>query len=293
MSDPEYSYVVFIDEAGDPGIERVRPIDDPGASEWLVVGATLIEATNELKPVEWIRSTLDAIGAQRKTELHFRDLHDWQKPLACQEIARLPVNLFAMLSNKKNMRQHRNEPAAAKGSPQHSKQYFYNFCCRILLERVTDCVLQHSLRVYGEPRLVKVIFSRRDGHSYGHTFAYNEMLKLQARAGTTVLSKRTIRWEVMNYSLLSNEPPRSVAGLQLADIVASAFYQAVDVLPPTLWNPDNARLLKPRVAISQGSYENCGVTFAPWNYYEAELLPQQIDIFEFYGFHRFDFHKRL
>jgi hypothetical protein len=41
-----------------------------------------------------------------------------------------------------------------------------------------------------------------------------------------------------------------------------------------------------------GAFENEGVTFAPWDYWKAELLSRQIDIFEFYGFHRFDFHKR-
>jgi hypothetical protein len=287
---PPYYYIAFIDEAGDPNIDRVRPIDNPGASEWLVMGAALIEASNELAPVTWIRTILDATSSKQKLELHYRDLKDWQKPIACREAAKLPVNLFAMLSNKKNMRQYRNERAAAKGLPWVNKQIFYNFCTRLLLERVTHCVLRHSMRTYGEPRHVKIVFSRRDGHSYGHTFAYNELLKIQGRAGTTFLSKRTIRWEVMNYHLLETESPSKSAGLQLADLVASPFYQAVDILPPTLWDPRNAQLLKPRIAQYRRRYENYGVTFVPYRYHEAELLPDQIDIFEFYGFHRFDFH---
>jgi hypothetical protein len=289
---PPYYYIAYIDEAGDPNIDRVRPIDNPGASEWLVMGAALIEASNESAPVTWVRTILDAIGSKQRIALHYRNLKEWQKPIACQELARQPVSLFAMLSNKKNMRQYRNERAAAKGSPLVSKQIFYNFCTRLLLERVTHFVLNHSMKTYGEPRHVKVVFSRRDGHSYGHTFAYNEVLKAQARAGTTFLSKRTIRWEVMNYNLLEVESPSNSAGLQLADLVASPFYQAVDILPPTLWDPRNAQLLKPRMAQYRGRYENYGVAFVPYRYHEAELLPDQIDIFEFYGFHRFDFHKQ-
>lgn len=38
--------------------------------------------------------------------------------------------------------------------------------------------------------------------------------------------------------------------------------------------------------------QNEGLTFAPWDYWKADLLPQQIDIFESYGFHRFDFQRR-
>jgi hypothetical protein len=289
---PPYYYIAFIDESGDPGLERVRPVDNPGSSEWLVMGAAVIEVSNELAPVQWVRSISDTIGFRQKRELHYRDLLDWQKPLACQELAKLPVKLFALLSNKKNMRQHKNERAAAKSSSISPRQYFYKFCLRLILERITHYVLSHSTRAYGGPRHVKVIFSRRDGHGYGHTFAYNEILKAQARAGTTYLNKRTIRWEVMDYRLLETESHNSNAGLQLADIVASSFYQAVDILPPTLWDTRNAQLLEPSMAKYQNNFENYGVTFAPFNYYEADLQPSQIDIFEFYGFDRIDFHKR-
>ena len=92
---------------------------------------------------------------------------------------------------------------------------------------------------------------------------------------------------------METEAHTSNAGLQLADVVASAFYQAVDVLPPTLWNPENAKLLRPRMATYRQSFENYGVTFVPYKYYEADLLPDQIDLFESYGFERSDFHRRL
>jgi hypothetical protein len=288
---PPYYYIAFIDEAGDPGIERVRPTDDVGGTEWFVMGCTLIEAHDESQPVEWARSIL-ADSATRRPAIHFRDLREWQKPLACQALAKLPVRLFAVCSNKKNMRQHKNKRAAAKSFEQFDKQYFFNFCARVILERVTDFVLRDSIARYGEPRLVKVIFSRRDGHSYNHMFAYNELLSRQSRAGTTWLGKRTVRWEVMNYNLLSVEAPASNAGLQLADIVASSFYQAVDMLPPTEFNPANARLLRPRMAQHQGRFEHRGVTFLPWRYHEGEIRPEQIDIFEFYGFQRCDFGER-
>jgi hypothetical protein len=38
---PEYYYVACIDEAGDPGIRRVRPHDPNGGSEWLTLGCSL------------------------------------------------------------------------------------------------------------------------------------------------------------------------------------------------------------------------------------------------------------
>jgi hypothetical protein len=289
-SPPPYYYVAYIDEAGDPGIERVRPIDEPGASEWLVVGAVLIEAANEHRPVDWVRSILNTVGAKQRPALHFRDLQEWQKPIACQELAKLPVNLFVMNSNKKNMRRHRNERAAAKTNPLVSKQVFYNFCLRLILERITDCCLRHSMRTYGEPRHVKLIFSKRGGHNYAHTFVYNDVLKSQARAKATFLQKREIRWEVVDRRLQEAVAHTANAGLQLADIVASSFFQAVDILPPTIWNPTNAPLLRNRMALEAGFFHDYGVTFQPYpQMTKAGLLPQQKDIFEFYGFDRRDF----
>jgi hypothetical protein len=118
------------------------------------------------------------------------------------------------------------------------------------------------------------------------------MLKDQSKKGTTYLNKRTIDWRVFDSRLIQVLPPHLNAGLQLADVVASSFYQAVDILPPTVFNTYNARLLRPRIAEKDSSPENYGVTFLPFNYHEAKLRPEQIDVFEFYGFHRFDFHAR-
>jgi hypothetical protein len=289
-SAPEYDYIAYIDESGDPGIERVRPIDNPGGTEWLVIGAAVIRASNELAPVQWVRSILDSVGRRQTLELHFRDLTDWRKAMACQKLATLPLVAFAMLSNKKNMRQHTNARAAAKSSPLTTKQVFYNYCLRLILERITDFCLRDSLRTYGSPRYVKLIFSKRGGHNYAHTFVYNEILKRQSRAQTTMLRRREIKWQVVDFRLQEDAPHTSVAGLQLADVIASAFYQAVDILPPTKWDPHNAKLLRPRMAREAGFWRDYGVAFQPSpQLTKANLLPSQKDIFEFYGYDRREF----
>jgi hypothetical protein len=291
---PPYHYVAYIDEAGDPGIERVRPCDEPGGSEWLVIGAMLIEASDELCPVQWVRSALTNCGSRQHT-LHYVNLKERQKPVVCRTLANLPVNLFAMLSNKKNMRGHTNPRAAARGNVLTSKQWFYNYCLRLTLERITDCCLRHSVRRYGAPCYVKLIFSNRGGHSYGHAIAYNEILKAQSRSETTLLKRRQIKWQVLDRRLQETWTPQEVAGLQLADVVASSFYQAVDTLPPTIWNPQNAKLLKSRMTRECGFIQDYGVAFQPATYSlpaihsEAELLPRQKEIFEFYEFDMRDF----
>jgi hypothetical protein len=113
------------------------------------------------------------------------------------------------------------------------------------------------MRELGKPGHVKVIFSQRGGHTYGHTFAYGEILKQQSRAGTTVLQKRTINWQVVDRRLLEELPHTENARLQLADVVASSFYQAVDTLPPTRWNAANAKLLPSRSSRRRRAKRSC------------------------------------
>jgi hypothetical protein len=45
----DYGYIAYVDEAGDPGLNKVRPIDENGASEWLVLSAVVMKAKREPK----------------------------------------------------------------------------------------------------------------------------------------------------------------------------------------------------------------------------------------------------
>jgi hypothetical protein len=53
MSSVPYSYVAYIDEAGDPGLQRVKPSDANGSSEWLILSAVVIGAPNEKNVAPW------------------------------------------------------------------------------------------------------------------------------------------------------------------------------------------------------------------------------------------------
>ena len=137
------------------------------------------------------------------------------------------------------MRRYRN-PRAERIK---SQQWFYNFCLRLLLERVSHFSYEHAKSEDARNRLLKIIYSERGGHSYGQTIAYQELLKNQAKADALVLAKRRIMWEVLDWRLAEPASHRSSAGAQLADVVASSFYQAIDTLAPTKWNNEFAKLL--------------------------------------------------
>lgn len=273
-----YDYILYIDEAGDDGLKRVKPMDVDGSSEWLCIGALLIRREFEDFVVDWVREIRRDINALQSPALHYRRLSDTKKRRACIMVASRPCRFFAVLSNKKNMRGHVNERAAKRGG----KQWYYNYCVRLLMERATDYVLRDSVKRYGEPRCVKVIFSLRGGHSYGQTKAYWEILKAQAAGGTTYLQKREIAYQVLRFNLVEYVPHQQIAGLQLADIVASAFFQAADALGSN-WNTKPALDLRPRMATERGVVADYGLVLQPTTW-KARLSKKQQTIFDEYGY---------
>jgi hypothetical protein len=157
-------------------------------------------------------------------------------------------------------------------------------CLRLLLERVTHFCYENARSEGAGDRLLKIIYRERGGHSYGQTIAYQELLKNQAKGGTLVLTKRRIMWEVLDWRLAEPAAHKSSAGAQLADVVASSFYQAMDTLPPTKWNNEFAKLLKPIVAKDDGFFFNYGLALQPTPPSKTKLTDQQKEIFEFYGY---------
>jgi hypothetical protein len=97
----------------------------------------------------------------------------------------------------------------------------------MLLQRITHFCFEHAKRERAEGRFLKIVYSERGGHSYGQTIAYHELLKNQAKAGALVLTKRRIFWEVLDWRLAEAASHKTSAGAQLADVVASSFYQAM------------------------------------------------------------------
>ena len=156
----------------------------------------VIRAKHEPEVINWVRAILAKAGSKR-TNLHYRYLSAPQKRIALGEMAQLPLRGFVLASNKKNMRRHQNERAERVRAP----HWFYNYCLRLLLERVTDFCYQHAFKERAKNRFLKIFYSERAIHSYAQTAAYHELLKMQAKAGTVVLPKRRIRWEVLDWRL--------------------------------------------------------------------------------------------
>jgi hypothetical protein len=276
----DYGYVTYIDEAGDPGLNKVRPIDDNGSSEWLILSAVVIRVKREDAVVGWVNGIRDRIGVTQRRDLHFRKLSPTRKIAVAREMAELPIRAFAICSNKKNMRQHRNDRAAKIPS----QQWFYNWCLRLLLERVTAFCAGRTMHDHGEFKRLKIEFSERGGHRYSQTKAYHSYLAFQQEGQKVFLKKRQPVRGMLHSDLMQEHPHESRAGLQLADVVASAFYQAADCLGPGTWSLDAAKGLEQIMAKENGSFRDFGVAVFPTPPWKAELTAEQKQIFAHCGY---------
>jgi hypothetical protein len=215
-------------------------------------------------------------------EIHFTDLNSAKKTLVCADLANRPVRCFVIASNKKNMEGYEN-PFASRISM--DANWFYCWLTRLLLERVTYWVDKRSREEFGAPRKVKLVYSVRGGLSYSQMNAYFELLRI--KDGDLKLPLGRIHWSVIDRNLVELHNHDDRAGLQLADIVASAFFKACDKYDTGACDPQFAMLLAPRMARDpdrlSGSICGFGVKLLPkWSV--ARLLPEQQTIFRHYGY---------
>lgn len=62
------NYVVYIDEAGDPGIKQKPASALGGASEWFVVAAVVVRECRDRDTVTWVRDMREAVRAQGRPQ---------------------------------------------------------------------------------------------------------------------------------------------------------------------------------------------------------------------------------
>ncbi len=232
VDDLTHHFTLYVDEAGDDKIGPLKPDFPDGNSEWLCLGGYLVRASAEAE-LEKRRDAIKlAIGGRAGEFLHFRALKPRNRMLAAKALAsrEFAARGFVVCSYKKTMLDHSNpKAAAASGDP---RDYLYNYVCRLLLERVTAYVaLTAKLDGLPKPKLRIVMASRR-GHHFGAFKAYVKKLAVQALAGTTYQDTRVIASDVLAQDLIERMPAAKEPGLQLADVLVSAFFQSIEQQSP-------------------------------------------------------------
>jgi hypothetical protein len=273
-------FVAYIDESGDTGIEQVKGKRlFGGQSEWLVLSCFLVRAQHDSEVSSWVREITGQFRNHQRPGLHFADLIPVKKVIACRMIATKPCRFFVVMSNKKNIEGYRN-----RNLDDNNKAWPYWFLSRLLLERVTEfCEGLVPEAKRGQVKL-RVTFARRGGLRYADFAGYLRKLQKQSRAGTLVLGKGDLRWSLIDLDEITVLDHAERAGLQLADIGAGAFFQAVERNRPGDCIPEYAELLHP--VVGKDAYGNrlgFGIKTMPL-LHEMNLWPQQRAVFEFYGY---------
>src|SRR3546814_17919974 len=88
---------------------------------------------------------------------------------------------------------------------------------------------------------------------------------------------------MLSTDLMEDHPHDSRAGLQLADVIASAFYQAADCLGPGSWDVEPANAPTRIMAAANCSKRAFGVCLQPTPAWKADLTANQQQIFAHYG----------
>ena len=90
------------------------------------------------------------------------------------------------------------------------------------------------------------------------------------------------KWPVVDFTEIRTYPAKARAGLQLADCVASAFYQGLELNNAGIVKPQCAKILRGRMCTSsRGRIYDFGVKVWPAH---ARMLvrPEQRELLDFY-----------
>jgi len=286
----DFDYIAYIDETGDTGLKLVQPLDPEGSSEWFMLGAAVISAKRETEVAGWA-TDLARTAKSRRPALHYRDIRNPQNKLAvCEAMAKLPARYFIVAFNKKNMRGHSNFYAERRaetlvGKPQNS-HWLYHWAIRILLEKVSAYVLRKSMKQFGEPRIVRLEFSRSGGIRYDEIREYLRLLRFNDERGTQTKTYDVITWSTIDVDQIGAYKHETRPGLQLADAVASSFGDASDIMRPSDCFPEPAIALRDRMGrTAAGIIHGCGVKLVPkWRI--AKLREDQARVWRYYGYGR-------
>lgn len=278
----EVGYIAYIDESGDDGIRKVRPVAPVGATEWFVLSAFVIEKKHEPNVLPWTKGILTSMKAHQRRDLHFNKLSPERRRQACEGLAALPGRCFVVVSHKPTMHGYRNPRAELHAPLIGAKNYFYNWMTRLLLERVTAHCYSHSMRQHKRPLTVRLEFSSRGGMAYGYLIAYLDKLRLQSHTDSLYIPTGDIAWPVIDMTEIAAYHHGQRAGVQLADVVAGAFYQALGERDGPPGDCAYAKLLQPRLAMRDDVCWGYGLKFM-YKYPTADLADHQREIFEFYG----------
>lgn len=241
------SFVAYIDESGDEGFRFLE--NEGGSSRWLVLSAAVFRKEHDLDGVALLRAVRSQIGKPEKKPLHFRDLkHEHRVPYV-RAIGNARTRLVTVAIYKPGIPNHEHY--------QRDSHRLYRYATRLLVERISWLCKDYRRDKDGDGQ-VELIFSNRSAMSYEQLRDYLLLL----RDGPPAQRCR-IHWPSIDPASARAVNHDQLAGLQIADAVASGTYFALNLNRYGEAEPRYFELLQPRLYRHRGSSLGWGMKFWP------------------------------
>ena len=206
------SFTAYIDESGDEGFVFLP--GEKGSSRWLVLSAVVFRKAKDLEAVRVMREVRTLLGKDPKKALHFREMkHEHRVPYV-RALATAPIRTVSVLIHK---------PSITEPEKFQSEAFrLYRYATRLLVERVSWLCRDTRKDNEGDGSC-ELIFSNRSAMSYEDLRNY--LLHLKDKPGTDI----RIDWNAIKPEQVRAVNHDQLAGLQMADAVASSLFFAVNL----------------------------------------------------------------
>jgi hypothetical protein len=249
-----HSFVAYIDESGDEGFTFADP-PDRKSSEWFVLGATVIRATQLEASLRSISAEFSRLEEQRRNPiLHLSSIQHEARVALLHKIGTTPGRSLAVCIHKKAL----DHPENFKGT---RRLYFYG--TRYLVERISWLVRDSSLAGEGDGRC-KLVFSRCRGLSYEELADYLATLRVDKSGKVQVF------WNAIDHDRIEVFEHRRKVGLKIADAISSGVRMGLEITPHGFCEDRYVRLLRRTIYsrtnfFGKRNYLSYGLKFLPFD----------------------------
>lgn len=241
------SFVAYIDESGDEGFRFLE--NERGSSRWFVLSAVVFRKENDLVAVKLLKEVRSKLGKEPKKALHFRDLKHEARVAYVSAIGQAPIRIVSVMVHKPSLENFEHF--------QRDAHKLYRYATRLLIERVS-WVCKENARQNDGDGLCDLVFSNRSAMSYEELRDYLAFLRDGPPA-----AKCHIEWGAIDPNMVRAINHDQMAGLQMADAVASGIYFALNLNQYGMTEPRYLELMHTRIYRHRGRAHGYGVKFWP------------------------------
>ena len=213
-----------------------------------MLSAAVFRRSNEGTAVSALKTARMQLGWADGKPFHFSAMKHDQRLALLSEVAKLGFRTVSIISYKPDI----PDPERF----QANKWLLYRYLTRLLIERVS-WLCRDSHRPDDGDGTVEMIFSDRAAMSYEDIRSYIKRLEQQANAGAGI----NIHWPAVDISKLRAVSHSKLAGLQIADAVATSYFYAVRLGRYGVADPSYMRMLKAQAYRHRKSVFGYGVKF--------------------------------